>query len=110
MRSGRSTRRSSDRLTPDKKPCIVCRRKPTHYQERKKGKEQSGTLCKACYHRAVTMKSSQLRTIPGIIDVTRLQRWIGIYPAVIFVMEMRSPGRIRVIISGCVRPVISSSR
>lgn len=64
-------------MTPDKKPCIVCRRKPTHYQERKKGKEQSGTLCKACYHRAVTMKSSQLRTIPGIIDVTRLQRWTG---------------------------------
>lgn len=62
---------------PDKKPCIVCGRKPTHYQERMKGKEKPGTLCKACYHRAVTMKSSQFRTIPGIIDVTRLKRWTG---------------------------------
>ena len=62
---------------PDKKPCIVCGRKPTQYQERTKGKTQPGTLCKACYHRAVTMQSSQFRTIPGIIDVTRLQRWTG---------------------------------
>ena len=56
---------------PDKKPCIVCGRKLTHYQERTKGRERPGTLCKACYNRAVTMKFSQLRTIPGIIDVGR---------------------------------------
>ncbi len=62
---------------PDKKPCIVCGRKPTHFQERTKGKERPGTLCKACYHRAVTMQSSQFRTIPGIIDVNRLERWTG---------------------------------
>ena len=60
---------------PDKKPCIVCGRKPTHYQERTKGKKRPVTLCKSCYHRAVTMQSSQFRTIPGIIDVTRLQKW-----------------------------------
>ncbi|MFH0968438.1 MAG: hypothetical protein V1862_12215 [Methanobacteriota archaeon] len=68
---------------PDKKSGIVFGRKPTHYQGRwnpangKKKPEKGKMLCKACYHRSVMMKSSQFRTIPSVIDISRLKRWIG---------------------------------
>jgi hypothetical protein len=40
-------------------------------------KGETRILYKAGYHRAVTMKSDQFRTIPGVTDISRLQRWTG---------------------------------
>lgn len=62
---------------PEKKSCVVCGRKPTHYRERSNGTEEPQMLCTTCFHRAVTMKSKAFRTIPGLIDVSRLERWTG---------------------------------
>jgi len=54
-----------------------------------KTSKHKGTFFNACYHRLVMMKSIQFLTNPGIIDLTRLQRWTGTMPAVISVMVMR---------------------
>jgi len=61
----------------DKNPCVVSGRRPTHYWERAKGKEKQRSLCTVCYHRAVTMKSGQFRTILGVTDISWLKRWTG---------------------------------
>jgi len=51
--------------------------KPTNNHDRTKRKRKPGTFCKVSYHQSVRLKSSYFRTIPGIIDDTRLERRTG---------------------------------
>ena len=65
---------------PEKKPCTVCGRPYTQYQERMTRDRIAGPprpnrmLCSVCYEAAQVRAAMEIRTIPGVIDITTLQK------------------------------------
>ena len=65
---------------PQKKPCIICGRKYTNYQERMTPERLAGPpranqmLCTGCYEAAQVRVAMSLRTIPGVIDSSAMHR------------------------------------
>lgn len=61
---------------PNRKPCSVCGRSPTYYQERmtrerlREPPRPNRMLCKNCYDLSKRRVSKQVTTIPGTIDTT----------------------------------------
>ncbi|MFH0967675.1 MAG: hypothetical protein V1862_08345 [Methanobacteriota archaeon] len=59
---------------PQKKPCTICGRKYTYYQERMTSKRLAGPprpnrmLCTGCYEAARVREVLSVWTIPGVID------------------------------------------
>ncbi|MFH0967106.1 MAG: hypothetical protein V1862_05435, partial [Methanobacteriota archaeon] len=64
---------------PQKKPCIICGRQYTHYQERMTPERITGPprpnrmLCTGCYEAARVREALSVRTIPGVIDTGPMQ-------------------------------------
>ena len=65
---------------PQKKPCAVCGRQYTQYQERMTHERMAGPfrpnrmLCSVCYEAAQVREALAIRTIPGVIDLNALQK------------------------------------
>jgi hypothetical protein len=65
---------------PQKKPCIVCGRKYTQYQERMTRERMADPprpnrmLCTACFKAAQVRVAMSIRTIPGVTDTKTMHR------------------------------------
>jgi len=65
---------------PQKKPCVVCGRPYTRYQERMTRERMAGPprpnrmLCEGCYEAAKVRIALSVRTIPGVIEITALSQ------------------------------------
>jgi len=63
---------------PRKKPCVICGKPYTHYQERMTRERMAAPprenrmLCSGCYEMATVKRALSVRTIPGVIDITAL--------------------------------------
>ncbi len=63
---------------PRKKPCAICGKPYTHYQERMTRQRMAGPprenrmICSGCYEMATVRQALSVRTIPGVIDITSL--------------------------------------
>ncbi len=61
---------------PDRKPCSVCGKTPTYYQERMTRERMSQPhrpnkmLCKNCFDKARRAESSRFMALPGVIDTS----------------------------------------
>ncbi|HWQ65904.1 MAG TPA: hypothetical protein VN372_03420 [Methanospirillum sp.] len=65
---------------PDKKPCCVCGKTPTYYQERASLHRSRGSphpnlmLCKKCFDTARRAESARFTALPGVIDTAPMVR------------------------------------